>query len=405
MEPAPLVSSPRPNVLILSDEGPQTGTAGGLLLHRLFRRWPAERLRVLARHVPPAGERLPDVTYHSLRPPWFRFEGSRFNRLKRSLRACGLVPSVSVHSVDALLDGFQPNVVFCVMQHAQYYDAALHFSRQRGLPLVAAVHDVNDEFEPVYAWARGGAQRRDGDFYRTARRRLCISPEMESLCATRFGVAGDVLYPNRGEDLAPRPFAEADRLRQPGRLTVGFAGNLYYGYGAALSQLLPAIRAAGIKLVVYGRPPAAELAALAAATDCCEFRGFVPAADAWNGIQRDCDAVWLPYPDPAGAMEALYRHHFPSKLPEYLALGLPVIVTGPDYATGLRWARANPTAVASTAGADHTAFTALLRDLTVNPARRRQLAESGWAAGQRDFDPVAICTRFRDHLAAAAASS
>ncbi|MDI1335072.1 MAG: glycosyltransferase [Lacunisphaera sp.] len=390
-----------PRVLILSDEGPQTGTAGGLLLHRLFRGCPAGRLRVLARHVPTIGDGLPGVTCRKLLPPWHRFEGSRFHRLKRSLRAWGLVPPAPLAALDALLEGFAPEVVFCVMQHAQYYDTAHRFAAARGLPLVVAVHDVNDEFEPVYGWAREAARRRDGAFYRFAVVRLCISPEMERLCAARFGADGSVLYPNRSEELAPRPLADAGTLRSPGRLTVGFGGNLNYGYGEALSLLLPAIRGAGVRLVLYGRAPGPELAALAAATDCCEFRGFVPSAAAWAGIQRDCDAVWLPYPNPAGSMERLYRHHFPSKLPEYLALGMPVIVTGPDYATGVRWARANAAAVVVASGADQAEMTALFQTLATDHAARRQLAERGWAAGQRDFDPAAICAQFLAHLNAA----
>lgn len=395
------MSNAWPRVLILSDEGPQTGTAGGLLLHRLFRACPPDRLRVLARHVPTIGDGLLGVPYRKLLPPWHRFEGSRFHRLKRSLRAWGLVPASPLAHLEGLLDGFAPEVVYCVMQHAQYYDTAHRFARLRGLPLVVAVHDVNDEFEPVYPWAEDAVRCRDGAFYRFAARRLCISPEMERLCATRFGADGTVLYPNRSEELAPRPFALADALRQPGRLTIGFAGNLNYGYGAALTQLLPALRSATVRLVLYGRAPGPELAALAAATDCCEFRGFVPSADAWAGIQRECDAVWLPYPNPAGLMEHLYRHHFPSKLPEYLALGMPVIVTGPDYATGVRWARANADAVACAPGADPVEMTALFQRLATDHAARRQLAECGWQAGQRDFDPAAICAQFLAHLNAA----
>ena len=396
------MTSALPRVLILSDEGPQSGTAGGLLMHRLFRDYPPERLHVLARHVPTIGDPLPDVAYQKLLVPWHRFEASRFSRLKRSLRAWGLVPPASISRLDGLLGAFKPEVVFCVMQHAQYYDTAHRYARLRGLPLVVAVHDVNDEFEPVLPWARAAARRRDGEFYRAAVRRLCISPEMERLCAANFGAAGSVLYPNRDEELRPRPLAHSAALRRAGVLTVGFAGNLNYGYGTALCQLLPAIRRAGIKLVLYSRPPGAEIATLAAATDCCEFRGFVPSGVAWAGIKQDCDAVWLPYPNPAGAMESLYRHHFPSKLPEYLALGLPVIVTGPDYATGMRWARANFTAVACASGSNQPEMENLLRQLAADHARRARLAESGWQAGQRDFDPAAIRAQFLSHLTHAA---
>jgi glycosyltransferase involved in cell wall biosynthesis len=393
-----------PRVLILSDEGPQTGTAGGMLLHRLFAGHPPERLRVLARYVPVTGEPLPGVAYRQLPTPWRRFEGSRFHRWKRSLRAFGLTPSVSISLINRLLEGFVPDVVFCVMQHAAYYDAAHHFARHSKLPLVVAIHDVNEAFEPVFSCALKAARRRDGNFYRQASRRLCISPEMEKFCAAHYGAAGSVLYPNRSEELSPRPLAEAGTLRRPRTLTIGFAGNLNYGYGDGLLQMLPSIRAARAHLVLYGRPPGGTAAALGAATDCCELRGFTSSSsEAWAGIQRDCDAVWLPYPNPAGTMEPLYRYHFPSKLPEYLALGLPVVVTGPDYATGVQWARRNPDAVASIpTPATAEEMTAFFQRLATDADLRCRLAGQGWQAGQRDFDPRRIVAEFHAHLAAAA---
>lgn len=389
-----------PNVLVISDEGPQSGTAGGLLLQRLFARYPSGKLRVLSRYCPTLGDPLPGVEYRLLRVPWQRFEKSRFNVLKRSLRAFGAVPSVGPGEILPLLEGFRPDVVFTVMQHAVYYDAAHRFARLAGLPLVVAVHDVNEEFEPVYPWALAAARKRDGAFYRYASRRLCVSPEMERLCAERYGAAGSVLYPNRSEDLEARDLRDCAELRRPGGLTLGFAGNLGYGYGLGILQMIEALRRSGSRLVIYGRAPQGDAAPLAQAGDCCELRGFVPSSEAWAGIKRDCDAVWLPYPETGGKMRRLYSYHFPSKLPEYLALGMPVVVSGPDYATGVRWTLNNlgPDATAGNPGQ----LEAILRRLASEAGFREASARRALDAGRRDFDPARIAADFRGHLAAAA---
>jgi glycosyltransferase involved in cell wall biosynthesis len=389
-----------PRVLIISDEAPQTGTAGGLLLHRLFSGYPPECIRVITHFVPAIGDPLPGVDYLRLEPPWQRFERSRLNLLKRTMRAYGLVPNVAAGRIDRMIAGFNADVVLCVMQHAAYFDAAHHFARARSLPLVVIVHDVNEEFERVYKWAESAARARDGAFYRYASARLCISPEMEQFCAKAFGAPGSVLYPNRGEDLLPRPLELAGQLRRPPSLTLGFAGNLNFGYGEGILAMLPAVRAVGARVVIYGRPPGGAAAALAEARDCCEFRGFVPSAEAWAAIQRDCDAVWLPYPDLGGQMERLYTHHFPSKLPEYLALGMPVVVTGPEYATGVRWARKNLGPELCAGSVDDVR--GLLGKLSGDAPARRLLAERCLTSGERDFDPRRIKTDFHSHLAAAA---
>jgi glycosyltransferase involved in cell wall biosynthesis len=316
------------------------------------------------------------------------------------MRAFGLVPPVHSHRIDQLLEGFAPDLIFCVMQHAVYYDAAHNYGRLHKLPLVVAIHDVNEEFERVFSWALRATRRRDGAFYRYASKRLCISPEMEQLCLKRYGAPGSVLYPNRSEDLLARPQAFCVELRRPPALTLGFAGNLNFGYGEGILQMLPALRAVGARLIVYGRPPAGAAEPLLDATDCCEFRGFVPSAKAWEGLKSGCDAAWLPYPDIGGQMERLYRHHFPSKLPEYLALGMPVIVTGPSYATGMRWARRN---LGSELCAGHIAeLTVIFQRLAADTALRQKLTERCLQAGRCDFDPKKIAEEFHAHLAAAA---
>jgi glycosyltransferase involved in cell wall biosynthesis len=390
-----------PRILMISDEGPQTGTAGGLLLHRLLAGHPADRLHVVARYVPTLGEPLPGVVYRALTPPWQRFEKSRFNRLKRSLRAVGLVPSVSLSTLAALVGDFQPEVVLCVMQHAAFYDAAAHFARAHRLPLIVIVHDVNDDFEPVLSWAKSAALKRDAAFYQQAQRRLCVSPQMETYCHQHYGSRGQVLYPNRSPDLRPIHSSHAQTLRNGSHLTIGFAGNLGYGYGRELVRLLPALRTSGSRLIIYSRPPSEDCAALAEATDCVDLRGFKPAAEVWAEIQRDCDAVWLAYPVQAEEFTRLYRTHFPSKLPEYLALGLPVIVSGPDYATGVSWAQQQAEAIVTSINPTLTHMTAIFNDLTHNAARRQQLAADAVRVGDRDFDPQHIVAQFNAHVHAA----
>jgi glycosyltransferase involved in cell wall biosynthesis len=384
-----------PKLLLLSDEGPQMSTAGGILLFRLLQNYPTDRLRVIERRVEPGRTRL-NCRYDSLATPWRRLEQSRFHRWHRTFRAFGLVPVVPSCAVDALLKGFQPDVVLCVMQFSSYYETAWRYARKRGLPLVVIVHDVNEEWESVFPGARRAQRHRDGEFYRYASRRLCISPEMEMFCAGVYGARGDVLYPNRSEALTPRRFEESLTLKTVGKLTVGFVGSLNYGYGDELLRLLPSFRTAQARVIAFSTPPGGTCVALLQANDCFDFRGFAPGLEAWRIIQTECDAVILPYSTSAGMLETLYRHHFPSKLPEYLALGMPVIVTGPDYATGVKWGLAHPEAAATaTRFEDVERLLARLRD---DADWRVSLARGAFRDGDTDFNPVRIREEFLRHL-------
>jgi len=203
-------------------------------------------------------------------------------------------------------------------------------------------------------------------------------------------------------------------------LTLGYAGSLAYGYGEELVKLIDVLREVGARVRMFSPKPGGVLDALNHATDVVEICGYRPALEAWREIQKTCDAVILPYSNPAGKHEALYRTHFPSKLTEYLALGMPVIVTGPEEATGVKWARSKRQKRHEVGGEGQEAkgregnferehfdilkrapngavpcttreeLVEVLRWLKVDGDLRRELAQRAVEAGRRDFDPVQI---------------
>ena len=193
-------------------------------------------------------------------------------------------------------------------------------------------------------------------------------------------------------------------------LTLGYAGSVAYGYGEELVRLIPVLREVGARIRMFSPKPSRALDALNHAADVVEICGYRPALEAWREIQETCDAVILPYMNPAEGNELLYRTHFPSKLTEYLALGMPVIVSGPEFATGVKWARGegregrsferNHFDILKTApnGAvpcmSREELVGCLRRLRSDAELRMELAKRAREAGRRDFDPGAITRHF-----------
>ncbi len=97
-------------------------------------------------------------------------------------------------------------------------------------------------------------------------------------------------------------------------------------------------------------------------------------------------------------MEKLYAIHFPSKLPEYLALGMPVVVVGPPSATGVRWAARNPEAAVLLDGSAPEKWSPVLSTLKDDADWRERLGRGAVAAGEKYFRPAAIRARFREIL-------
>jgi len=380
-----------PRVLILSHEIPNTLNAGSILLHRLFRNWPADRLLVVGPELPSAAERL-TCEYVTFRPRMMRLETSRFAAFSRllTLSGCRSICSQPVNNEKH----FNFDIVLTVMQNLAYSDAAYRMSEKYGIPLVVIVHDDPEDFEASYAWTLPLIRRRNAYIYRRAVLRFCISPEMRDMLSLRYGAPGEVMYPNRSESLVARPAEESLSLKNPNLLTVGYAGALSYGYGQRLQELVPVFRQAGVQLRIYSRnTPTFE------AGDVVSYHGcFRTPEEIFERIKNECDAVILPYCYPQHGHQALYRTHFPSKLPEYLALGMPVLISGPDYATGVKWGIQNQEACIVITEQFGPTWLKTLASLKARPDLRSKLAVAAVTIGNRHFDPKAITNSFNRNL-------
>ena len=197
-------------------------------------------------------------------------------------------------------------------------------------------------------------------------------------------------------------------------------------------DLIPVLREAGARILISTPRPPEKLKALLEATDVVEWMAHrADINEMWWTMQERADVMILPYSNPAGPHELLYRTHFPSKLTEYLALGMPVVVSGPDWATGLRYAqpeklKSGKAEKLKFRAADCQRFrvseflnfapngavpctsreelVAVLRRLKVDRELRCELAKRAVEAGMRDFEPGRIKRDFANILAESAAS-
>lgn len=379
--------NPLPRLLFLSSEAPHTGAAGAIVFHRLLRDYPVDRLLVVTNNPPPAVASRLACRYVRLALAADRLNRTRFWPWKAILRSLGASSLPSLGTIDRHLQGFAPDVVVTLMQDSWYYDLAARYARRRRLPLVLFVHDLPHGFEPVPDWLTARQRRRDAAVYRQATARLCVSRGMADWFLAEYGVPGEVLMPPRDDD-APHQKPESCRtLKTPGRLTLGYAGGLHYGYGEQLLTLLPVLRETGTRLEYFGPPPAGVVAPLAAATDVIRFNGYAPtSAEAWRTLLARCDAILQPYLNPPGQHERQYRTHFPSKLGDCLSLGLPLLITGPAYASGVAWCLQHEGSALIVTDPTPAAFRAALEklrlsvDLRVNLATRAQAAAPAFAA-------------------------
>ncbi len=386
-----------PRVLIFTKEIPQSIYAGCQQLYRVFQSYPPEKLMVVGPAPVQGADRL-GCNYRTFHPRIDRWINSRLHPWANLANALGLAGGYPKQQIEAILEDFRPQVVFTVMDLFSYYRMAWLYAREAGIPLVVLTMDDPMHFQRVPSWAAAIQKRAVRRIYGDAALSLGVSREMVEWIDMNFGKKTEAFYFGPPDGLEPRSPSTNGQLRQPPHLTVGFAGSLHF-YGRELQRLVPAFEQTGAVLNFYGQKTR-ELPESPAVVD----RGMWKIDELWPVVQRECDALILPYPG-AGWLENVFRTHFPTKLSEYLWQGMPVVVTGPAYATGLRWAAEHRDGCVALTDPAVEEFAAVLRGLRDDAERRVALGRGAADLARRYFEPQAVRTRFRDYLVRAAAGA
>lgn len=388
-------SSSLPRVLLLTREIPQGANAGSQQLLRALRDYPADRLLVIG-PSPATGAELLGCEYLSYPLPVTRWINTRLHAWVNLANALGLVPTPRSGWLREQVERFRPDLILTVMDCFSYYSIAGEVARAAGVPLVTITMDRPDTFERVSPRWRAVQFSRIGRIYRQASVNLAVSRQMAVWLRRVFLARADVHYFAPAAEIPHGDPAACRDLRQAGRFVLGYAGSLEYGYERQITALLPELEAAGIVLRVYSAhlnrlPPSPAL----------EVRPFLPVRQLWPELLSACDALLLPYPF-SHELSSLYRTHFPTKLSEYYTLGLPLLLLGPDYATGIRWGLDHPGSALVVTDQSPAVWRKALLQLKQDAGLRVCLATNARRVAEAFFSPSISHGQFRDALARAA---
>jgi hypothetical protein len=163
---------------------------------------------------------------------------------------------------------------------------------------------------------------------------------------------------------------------------VAYAGNIWHkGNWESLRNLASALDAIGGKLLIFGPTKPEDATRNGLDRPNVTVRGFVP--NLIESLRTEAQAVFV-----AMTFDASERRNmevcFPSKMTEYTAAGLPVLIHGPDYSSAVRWARENTDAAEVVVEQTQPAIEVALRRL-LNPERRVLLAKRAIEIGRHCF--------------------
>ena len=356
---------------------------GSLLLFRLFESCSSNKITIVETGSPSqASRRLIDVSYISLplansrwlntrfHPywmAWYSFANTRINR-----------------PVEAALSTVEFDCVVTVAHGVGWLTAAA-LAERKHLPLHLMVHDDWPRVANVPPIFRRWLEESFGRVYTQASSRLCVSPFMRARYLEQYGCDGEVIYPTRATNClsVDRAPARARGSSQP--FTVAFAGTINTpGYVQALRTLREALAIVNGKLTIFGPLSQEEARANALDGPNVVLKGLVSSDELLRQLREDADALFVPMSFSQGDRRNM-EMAFPSKLADYTAVGLPLVIYGPEYCSAVRWARENNGVAEIVVREDGYELSETIRRLAQDPDYRVKLGERALEVGQRYF--------------------
>ena len=393
-----------PRLCYIGDVPVESSYHGSALLYRLLQKYPAQNLVAVEqscrRSLP--DRRLISVRYEELRTNMnmTRFLTTRFYRFAAvwlTLDAKRQAPYV-----EALLGDFRPQAILTVA-HGFSWLAASVFSERNSLPLHLIVHDEWPQMAitgPIKSWMK----QRFGNVYRRAASRLCVSPVMVEEYERRYGVRGTLLYPSRGYDTPCFDGIGEIRPATGRPFTIAFAGSLntgdYIGQLTALSRMVGNLAA---RMLLFGPFDERTLIANGLDVDNVVMGGLLPSMELVRRLRMEADVLFVPESFEE-AQSGELDLSFPSKLTDYTATALPLLIWGPKESAAVRWASSEPGVAAVVTEPDENAMAAMLKKLAAELAWRRDLGATAFEVGKRYFSPERAQSIFYEALLSSQAS-
>jgi hypothetical protein len=384
-----------PRLLYVGDVPVESTVAGAALLFRLLVKYPKDRLRIMESNMMewhPAA-RIPGVRYERFHVGFprllkTRWGGTYWRRLYRN------APKVGQRLARRLArDPWQPEAILTVA-HTQGWITAAEIAQNLGIPLHVIIHDdVYSPFLPPDM--REDCERHFAVVWRNAASRLCVSPFMAEKYQALYGPPGDVIYPSRAPDGLEYD-QPPERIAQPNRsLNFVYAGSISsVSYGESISALADAVQSRKHRLTVFSQLTPEAAAKYKLVGPHVELRPIVPFTQLISFLREQADALYVPMSF-AAEERANAEISFPSKLTDYTAAGLPLLVCGPSYGSAIRWVKENPSAAELVERAeDLVAAVQRLED----PAYRQRLATAAIAVGKEYFSHDRAIATFYRHL-------
>jgi len=226
---------------------------------------------------------------------------------------------------------------------------------------------------------------------------MCVSPFMRADYLTKYGCDAEVLYPARAKGCPDFVTVPSGVKHDEARLTIAFAGTINSeGYIRALRLLSQSLSRISGRLLLFGPISQDDAKRHGLDDPHVALGGLLSPADLLGRLRSEADVLFVPMSF-AQSERSNMEMAFPSKLADYTATGLPLLIYGPSYCSAVRWANDNPGVAEVVAVEDQGLLSAALRRLE-SANTRVTLGQRAIEVGRACFSHDAAQRTFHDAL-------
>lgn len=383
-----------PRLLYWADVPVNATRAGAMLMHRLLKAWPADKLMVV---TPGANTTCDLAGVRTAQPPpapLRRLFGSRFASLWTTAVGSKILFETMVSRgappkwLAGQVENFAPQAVLTVGVSAAWIRAD-GLARHLGVPLHLIIHDDHHYAEFWCRPLKPFGEKLFGRTYRRAASRFCVSRPMEREYERRFGVPGDVLLPSRDAQAVVFSKPREAPSTPVHSAKIFYAGSITRQGFREVDAIAGVLKKHGHRLILYSgtKPPEGFT------PQHIQRRDPVPAVELVQRLHEQADLLLL-YTDFSSAMREIVKTLFPSKLVDYTAAAAPIVLAAPDYACIVDYLRSRPTAAELVTDNNPEVVASAIEQLLADPERRDLLANGAVEAGMKDFDHAKVFGQF-----------
>ena len=380
-----------PRLLYIGDVPVESTVAGSALIYRLLQEYPISQLLIIEGNLSISQpiNRLEGVEYQTLNLGSQRLLNSRLNYLYNSYLF--LTARQRASQLTKIIEVFRPEAILTVAHRYSWLTAA-ELAERYQLPIHLIVHDDLPSYISLFSWLKTKFTVEFGNVYRKATSRLCVSPYMVECYEQRYGVTGNILYPSRAKDT---PVYEAIPVQERSRPHVlAYAGSISsQAFMLNLKDLAATLQSKNWIFLIYSQINENNFKQMGLDLPNVRRHSLLPYQKLIQTLRQEADILFLPM-----GFEAESKTHtstnFPSKLADYTAIGLPILIWGPSYCSAVRWAKENSGTCALVETPDIAVLANSIQKLAEDRELQRKLGSTTLTIGQKYFSHAKAIEQF-----------